>query len=189
MLQHLLQFINDSLITHHFLILRLYLLLRNVDQRICHLGLRLLGCKGRNLIVRTSAASSVELGSFPRHEIAHNGLLIELIELNVLINALFLLLLINQSLVYLNLFSDSAVLLLLEHQLLHKHSSLLLLRPILRPQLLVLLKQRPILVVNPLRDVRNQLEVMLQLGFAFFLIGPLVALVGLALLYLLLHLG
>lgn len=54
---------------------------------------------------------------------------------------------------------------------------------------MILLEQGPILVIDPLSNVSNQLQVMLQLSLPFLLVGPRVSLARLALLHFLLHLG
>jgi hypothetical protein len=54
---------------------------------------------------------------------------------------------------------------------------------VLVPQLLVLLQQRPVLVVYPLSDVRDQLQVMLQLILTVLQLRTGFSLVSLSLLH------
>lgn len=67
------------------------------------------------------------------------------------------------------------------HELPHEQLPVVLLRLVLVPQLLVLLKQRPVLVVNPLGDVGDQLQVMLQLILPVLKLRTGFSLVGLPL--------
>ena len=61
-----------------------------------------------------------------------------------------------------NLFFGFLVLFLLHDELLHQQFPIVLLRFELIPQFLVLLKESPILIVDPLSYVCNELKVMLK---------------------------
>lgn len=143
--------------------------------------------KWRYLLLRSCTSPCVKLRPLPCE--TTNRLIVEAIELDILVDSIFVLLLVDHPIVDLDLLPDLAILLLLQHQLLHEHAPLLLLCTVLRTQLLVLLQQGPVLIVDTLRNVGDELEMMLKFGLAFLLISTGVSFAGLALLHLLLHLG
>ena len=84
------------------------------------------------LILRPCASPGIKLRSLPSQTIPTNRVLVKAIKLNILINAVLLLLLVYESIVYLDLLSHLAILFLLKHKLLNKHAPFLLLGTVLR---------------------------------------------------------
>lgn len=85
----------------------------------------------RYLLLRPCTSPCIELRPLPCETIPANSLVIEAIELDILVYSIFFLLLVDHPIVDLDLLPDLAVLLLLQHQLLHEHAPLLLLRTVL----------------------------------------------------------
>lgn len=194
LVQHFLQFVNHALEAAHLVLFSLYFALGLVDQSATLLLLLLM----HHVCVKSTSisASGVQLASLllssallpPAANLALEPLvLVDAVDVQLFAGVF--LPVFDDALVEVDLLANLGVFLLLHDQLLDQQLPVVLLRLVLALQLLVFLHQRPVFIINPLGNVSDELQVVVQLVLPVLQVGGLVTFLGLALLDLLLHLG